>query len=145
MEEEEKVAQKEEKPMTTYLIEFKNGKRQRITVPSNWKVTFGPAAKGKNSDSGSSLKMPLALRFYENETRQRAIFTDVDSFRDMSIKIQEEKITTKEEMGYVEMKGARKSVVMQAKVKDWIDPDSDEVNEDAKKLIGDSSMMLVDE
>lgn len=85
---------------TTYLIEFKSGKRQKITVPSDWKVTFGPAAVGKSRTSPSDLKMPMALRFYENDKKQRAIFTDVKNFRDTSIKIET--------------------------VKEWIDPDKHE-------------------
>lgn len=53
----------------------------RITVPSSWKVTYGPVAQGGNGRMNSS----LALRFYENETKQRAIFTDVKSFRDTAL------------------------------------------------------------
>ena len=109
---------------TTYLIEFKNGKRQRITVPSAWKVTFGPAARGTNSAKGLSREMPLALRFYENETKQRAIFTDVILFRDTSIKIEEERVDVQQKDGYVECEGHRKAVNFQATSKQWIDPDA---------------------
>ena len=79
--------------LRTYLIVHEDGTRRKITIPSTWRVTFGPAARGGNMPKrpgGPSYKMPMALRFYENDTQQRAIFTDVVSFRDMSIPIQEE-------------------------------------------------------
>ena len=109
---------------TTYLIEKENGKRFKITVPSEWKVTFGPAARGLDGKkSGASYKIPLALRFYENETKQRAIFTDVVSFRDMSIPIAIEEEDIQEKHGYTEVDGKRHSTVFQAKVKRWANPD----------------------
>lgn len=55
--------------------------RQRIEIPDDWKVTYGPVSPGKASYGGN------ALRLYESETKQRAIFTDVISFRDLSIPV----------------------------------------------------------
>ena len=107
----------------TYLIEFKNGRRQKITVPKDWKVTFGPAAAGVNKKGMGGRDVPLALRFYENENRQRAIFTDVVYFRDTSIEIQEEKINTQQKDGFMECDGHRKGVTFQAISKEWINPD----------------------
>ena len=112
--------------MKTYLIEFKNGKRQKITVSADWKVTFGPASKGMNAGTtrtGQNYQIPLALRFYESERKQRAIFTDVVGFRDTSIKIEEEKSKTQEKDGFMECDGVRKRTTFQATVKEWIDPD----------------------
>ncbi len=106
---------------TVYLIEFENKKRQRITVPSSWKVTFGPAAAGVNKNFSG--KIPLALRFYENESKQRAIFTDVIGFRDMSIKIEEERTNIQEKDAYVECEGKRKRTTLQAKTTEWVNPD----------------------
>lgn len=113
----------EDKKEVTYLIEFENGKKQKITVPSNWKVTFGPAAVGVNAEKYSK-KMPLALRFYENGEKQRAIFTDVANFRDMSIKIEEERIDVQQKDGYMECEGRRKRVNFQATSRQWVDPDA---------------------
>ena len=109
---------------TTYLIVHEDGTERKITVPSSWKVTFGPASRGAHkSSSGSNFKVPLALRFYENETRQRAIFTDVVSFRDLSIKTQVKKRSTQEKHGFMECDGKKKATVFQATVEEWIDPD----------------------
>ena len=112
--------------MTTYLIEFRNGTRQRITVPSAWKVTFGPAARGNNGGPNfkEKMTMPLALRFYEAETKQRAIFTDVASFRDMSIQIEEERQNVQEKDGYMECEGKKKRVSFHATMREWVDPDA---------------------
>ena len=113
----------------TYIIVCEDKSKKRITVPANWKVTFGPAARGENAGikSGTHLKIPMALRFYETDTKQRAIFTDVVSFRDASIKIEEERTNVQEKEGYVECDGVRKKTVFSATVKEWINPDS--VNE----------------
>lgn len=108
---------------TTYLIEFENGHRQKITVPSEWKVTFGPLAiKGANSGKSLNNKMPIALRFYENDKKQRAVFTNVLSFRDMGIVIEEEKVDVQQKDGYVECDGQRKGVTFQATSRQWVNP-----------------------
>ena len=108
----------------TYIISHENGTRRKITVPEDWKVTFGPAVKGSRaSESRSTYKMPMALRFYESETKQRAIFTDVKSFRDTSIKIEEERVSTQEKEGYTEVDGVRKKTTFHASTKEWVDPD----------------------
>jgi hypothetical protein len=62
----------------TYEI-VQSHERFRIDVPANWKVTFGPLAPGSKYGGG------YALRLYESETKQRAVFVDVTSFRDLSI------------------------------------------------------------
>jgi len=105
-----------------YIVEKENGKKFKITVPADWKVTFGPAAKGMHTKS-SSYKVPLALRFYENADKQRAIFTDVVSFRDSSILVEEEKVRIQEKDGYMECDGIKKKTTFQATVKEWINPD----------------------
>jgi len=113
----------EQEKEITYLMEFKNGKRQRVTVPSTWKVTFGPAARGVNKGTGSRQEIPLALRFYESENKQRAIFTDVVYFRDTSIKIEEERIDVQQKDGFMECEGQRKRVNFQATSRQWTNPD----------------------
>lgn len=71
----------------TYIIEKTDG-TIRITVPEQWKVTFGPIIGGKQAGSYGSERGCLALRFYEDEKHQRAIFTNVRNFIDTSIKVQ---------------------------------------------------------
>lgn len=51
----------------------------RITIPADWKITFGPVAPG------SKVGGAMALRLWESETKQRACYVNVESFRDVSI------------------------------------------------------------
>jgi hypothetical protein len=69
----------------TYEIETASGKL-RIDIPEDWKVTYGPISIGAKSYDGGH----LALRVYESDTKQRAIFTNVKSFRDLSIPVKRE-------------------------------------------------------
>jgi hypothetical protein len=73
----------------SYLVVTKDGEL-RVTVPENWKVTYGPIAPGTRGWNGVQ---NLAIRFYESAEKQRAIFTDVISFRDLSIKVEKKKAT----------------------------------------------------
>lgn len=82
---------------TVYLIERTNGEEIRLTVPSAWKVTFGPAAPPRKDGYAASYGAGrFALRFYEAENKQRAIFTDVCGFRDLSLAM-EKKVKRVEE------------------------------------------------
>src|SRR5215472_17483150 len=68
----------------TYII-HRNYETLRVTVPASWKVTFGPGVPFSNPKNGCT---SWALRFYEAKDKQRAIFTDVISFFDTSIKLE---------------------------------------------------------
>ena len=116
------MAEKKRK-MTIYLITHEDKTERKITVPSDWKVTFGPAAKGMYKSGTQNFKVPLALRFYEAETKQRAIFTDVVSFRDLSIETEVKKISTQEKRGFMECDGERKATTFQATTEEWVNPD----------------------
>lgn len=107
----------------TYLITMEDGTEQQVTVPEEWKVTFGPAVVRGSGYKDTYKKMPMALRFYESETKQRAIFTNVTSFRDMDIKIRVKKTKVQEKEGFMEFEGKRKRTFFQARMQEWIDPD----------------------
>lgn len=107
-------------PQTTYIIEMRDGSRKKITVPSAWKVTFGLFAPGSQGNAGKS-----ALRFYEgSKENQRAVFQDVEAFRDMSIQLEEEITKTQDEILSKETPEGRKQFVVQASIKEWRNPDS---------------------
>lgn len=79
--------------MTTYEIVTSREGTFRLTVPSTFKVTYGmlhPGTKGGYGDGGN------VLRIYEAETKQRAIFQGVTSFRDLSLKL-ERKVSATDE------------------------------------------------
>jgi bifunctional DNA-binding transcriptional regulator/antitoxin component of YhaV-PrlF toxin-antitoxin module len=60
---------------------------RRITIPKSWRITFGAITPGMREERSNNPK--LALRVYETEKKQRAIFTDVLSFMDTSIVVEE--------------------------------------------------------
>lgn len=69
-------------PTRTYEIGRKGGDKLRITIPEDWKVTYGPVigeARQHGGDSGN------VLRIYETKDKQRALFTRVEEFRDLTI------------------------------------------------------------
>jgi hypothetical protein len=69
----------------TYEIVTSTGRR-RITVPETYKVTFGavvPGAKANGYSGGG-----WGLRIWESADKQRAVFSDVVSFRDLSIPVE---------------------------------------------------------
>ena len=133
------MSKKVAEDMIIYIIEHDNGSRSRITVPDSWKVTFGPAVKGFNSGSDAHRKVPMALRFYESDTKQRAIFTDVKGFRDASIKIEREHVKVQEKAGFMECDGVRKRTTFQAQVKEWV-ADDDKEPAELPKLPSDASI-----
>lgn len=72
---------------------------RRIEVPAAWKCTYGGlhganGTKGFSSDNGGG----HFLRFYENQTKQRAVFNNVTSFFDISSLKIEKKISSTEEI-----------------------------------------------
>jgi hypothetical protein len=107
----------------TLLVTKRNGDEFQIDIPENWKITFGPTCVGVGKTAGVE-RIPLCLRIYESDTLQRAIFTDVVSFRDMSIPIRIKQTNIQEKVGYVEYDGKRKQTSFQAKTSEWINPDT---------------------
>lgn len=76
----------ENEPKVRYEIETTQDKF-RIDIPESWKVTYGllhPGTRNPNPGQG------YTLRIYESETKQRAVFQNVISFRDLSIPIMKE-------------------------------------------------------
>jgi len=71
-----------------------------IEIPDDWKMTFGPWSPRNRSDTprtyteGDNQRKPgWILRIYEGKEQQRAVFTNVESFRDLSIPVFRKKIT----------------------------------------------------
>lgn len=115
--------------MTTYLLLMKDGTKQKITCPTDWTVTFGPLTPGsKDSNNG---RMGIALRIRDGQ-RQKAVFTEVESFRDTSMAIEQEVTKTKEETFYRDEDGEKKQVIVQGAIKEWINPDAPGVREAPK-------------
>lgn len=104
----------------TYIMDLSNGRLRRITVPSSWKVTFGPLVPPRESERHE--RKTFALRFYEGKDQQRAIFTDVLSFRDESLKVEERVTKTKQKMVHKDAPGGKREMMVEARITEWRDP-----------------------
>lgn len=116
--------------MTTYLLLMNDGTRQKITCPTAWTVTFGPLMPGAKDPNYNGHKA-IALRIRDGQ-RQKAVFTNVESFRDMSMAIETEVTKTKEETFYRDEDGEKKQVIVQGAIKEWTNPDAPGVREAPK-------------
>lgn len=110
-----------------YVLELKSGSQRKLTVPSTWKVTFGPTTPYERKDgmSGRHGEGTWALRLYDGD-KLRAIFTDVRAFRDMAIEISEKRTRTKRQTIHKASKHGGKAVVAEATIEEWVNPDEPE-------------------
>lgn len=118
------MATKEDK--RTYILNMKDGTKQKITVPSAWKLTFGPLTPGSKEHSMNS-SGALVLRIYEgNKDNQRAVFTGVESWRDtQDLSIEVEQVQSKQQMARVDIPGeGQKDVACNMEIRQWVNPDS---------------------
>lgn len=106
----------------TYIVVTKKNGRQRITVPGDWKVTFGPVAPGSKG-GGYNGQTGLCLRFYESDTKQRACFVDVVEFRRVDIAVEQYVTRTEAQTVYKDTPEGRKQFVVEANISEWRDPD----------------------
>lgn len=118
-----------------YLLQMEDGSQKKVTVPGDWKVTFGPLTPGQKGEPSHGAK---ALRFWTGKDRQRAVFTGVASFRDMSIPV-EEKITKTQAETYYKGEGDnRKAVNVEVAASEWVNPDEPRANQQpVQRLIPD--------
>lgn len=117
------MAKKKTEPkesLTTYFVRRRGGNDQKVTVPSSWKVTFGPLNPGSRNPEGGH----PALRFYEAENKQRMVITDVMEFRDMAIAVEEKRVSVKKQTFYKDTPSGQKAVVMGAELEEWVNPDA---------------------
>lgn len=82
--------EKSDTSVRTYEIEFSNGSAIRVDIPETYKVTYGPIIGPGSAKSGGTAAYGggNAFRAWENENRQRLLFTDVVRFRDISLPMQ---------------------------------------------------------
>jgi hypothetical protein len=115
----------------TYLLELTGGRQRRITIPASWKVTFGPMVAGIRKDNSSAGQ--ACFRLYETKEKQRACFTDVNSFRELGdIEIEEKVVQKKRQhLGKEGPKGF-KNAIAEVKIEKWIDPDAPEDDDETE-------------
>lgn len=112
----------------TYILELANGNTRKITIPANWKMTFGNVVPF--SDKGFRGEGKIALRLYEgNKENLRAVMTDVRAIRDASIQIVEKRTSTQKKTAKKQTPQGLKDVVIEARMTEWVNPDAEEDSE----------------
>lgn len=114
-----------DKEKRIYVLNMKDGTKQKITIPATWRLTFGPLVPG-SKDGNLNGAGALVLRIYEgSKENQRAVFTGVESWRDtQDLAIEVEQVQTKAQAAYVDIPGeGKKEVVANMEVRQWVDPD----------------------
>lgn len=113
----------------TYILDLRNGDIRKVTVPANWKLTFGPTIPYAGKYTGSP--EGTALRFYEgNKENLRACFTDVKAFRDAAIPVLEKRTQVQHQVLQKHTKAGMKNVEVAASVTEWVNPD--EIDEETE-------------
>lgn len=110
----------------TFILELVGGNIRKITIPKNWKMTFGqlvPHTLRETRGASSS----VALRLYEGSKENlRAVMTDVVSIRDASMTIMERRTTTTRKAAQKQTGQGARDVVVEARVTEWVDPDKED-------------------
>lgn len=115
----------------TYILNMNDNTRQKVTVPAEWKVTFGALWPSSTNNNGRS-----ALRFWEgNKENQRAVFTDVASFRDDSIQMEVEVVDAKEQALVAKTEFGDKTVIVRGETRQWMNPDDPKAQQAAPQFL----------
>lgn len=114
---------------TTYIMRLTNGEVRKVTVPSNWKVTFGPTIPFSPTKINVGYSQPnydksYAVRFYEgNKENLKAVFGDVRDFRSADIVVEERITEVQRKVVQEDIPGQGfKDVEVEARVSRWCDP-----------------------
>lgn len=118
----------------TFLLLMKDGSQRKVTVPPGCSVTFGALIPGQESNHGR-----LGLRVWRGKV-QLAVFTEVESFRSLDLRIEERITTTKEETFSKGDGEAAQSVVVATQVHEWVDPDKPKPT--GKKIAADGAAVM---
>lgn len=116
--------------MKTYIVNYTSGKTTKVEVPDDTTVTFGGLIPGAKCDGGSNR---TALRFYQKKN-QIAVLTQVESFRESSVKVLEKQIQSASKDIEVQEAGVSKIKSVRVTTEEWKNLDEPVVNSDANKI-----------
>ena len=109
----------------TFILELKNGNTRKITIPANWKLTFGQLIPHTLRETSGATSQ-VALRIYEGSKENlRAVMTDVVAIRDASFAVVEKRTTVQRKVAQKQTSQGAKDVVVEARVTEWVNPDAD--------------------
>lgn len=110
----------------TYILTLKNGDIRKMTIPGDWKITFGNVIPYAGKDARNS-EHRIALRIYgKSKEDLRAVMMDVVSFRqEGEIKLMEKQTKIQRQTMQKRTEKGDKDVVVEARVTQWINPDDE--------------------
>ncbi|MEB3212683.1 MAG: hypothetical protein VKL39_15090 [Leptolyngbyaceae bacterium] len=116
--------------MKTLIVELKDGKDRKITIPDDWIITFGPVAIGARSSDDSS----HVLRLYGDSGKKqlKAVFRNVRSFHEEGIQIFEKVVRKKNKTFRKEGANGGQTYSAEVRQTTWRNPfeDDPEVSDD---------------
>jgi hypothetical protein len=119
----------------TFILELKNGNTRQITIPSNWKLTFGQLVPHTLRETHGASSQ-VALRIYEGSKENlRAVMTDVVAIRDASISIKEKRTSVQRKVMQKATAHGAKDVVVEARVTEWVNPDKDDESDEPNEFL----------
>jgi hypothetical protein len=112
----------------TFILELKNGDTRKITIPANWKLTFGQLIPHTLRETHGASSQ-VALRIYEGSKENlRAVMTDVVAVRDASIAVLERRTTIQRKAAQKHSSQGGRDVVVEARITEWVDPDHEDTS-----------------
>lgn len=107
------------------LLCMQDGTQKKLEIPDDWKVTFGALVPGQKESAGK-----IGLRLWsggKGKEIQHAVFTDVASFRDMSISVLEQVEEHQTETFVRQGDETGEAIQADVRVKKWVNPDDPKV------------------
>lgn len=118
---------------------MQDGTQKKLVIPADWKITFGALVPGQKESAGK-----IGLRLWSgakgNEI-QHAVFTNVDSFRDMSIEILEQVEERQTEIYRKEGDESGEAIHADVRVKKWINPDEAKPKPEVRPQYGPGTLL----
>jgi hypothetical protein len=124
--------------MKTLLLICAGGTKRKVTVPADWKITFGAIASKPSEMSRYDGARGWCLRIYDG-TMPKVVFTDVISFREESVDVQVMVTRTEQKRMDRETPTGRKQGVAEMRYSEWRNAEDTDVDGDIRFLEAEAS------
>ena len=120
--------------MKAIIMERPEGKKRRIEIPVDYKITFGAVCPGSKY-SGSGGHLGWCLRVYKSKENPVAVFTDVVSFREESLSVREQVTRSRSKRLDKHGRSGSSGGYINPKVTSWVDPDNPDDDNDEEEFL----------
>lgn len=124
----------------TLHIEMTKGNDRKITIPSDWTITFGPVAIGARNLGES----PNVLRLYADAGKKhlKAVFRGVAAFHEEGIEIAEKVVRTKKRTFKRGEKNGEQTYAAEVRQTSWRNPFADDDDEGSEFDLDEDALQL---